>query len=102
MQKFNTMSFLTFLTSVIVLAAILFIIRLLWPVMIVVFYLLNILWWSFVAAVIWAAFVVQTSEGWVYTWMLVFLAFCGVFVVVYLAVLDVFGRFLTMLKGLIK
>ncbi len=59
------MSFSTLLISLLVVAAILLIIRLFWPILVVIFYLLNLLWWSFVAAVIWAAFVAQTSEGWV-------------------------------------
>ena len=96
------MSFLTLLICLVAVAAILLIIRLFWPILIVIFYILNLLWWSFVAAVIWAAFVVQTSQGWVYTWMLVFLAFCGVFVVAYLIAVEAFGRFLTVLKGFIK
>jgi len=96
------MNLSTFLTCLVIVAGILLIIRLFWPILVVIFYLLNILWWSFVAAVIWAAFVAQTSEGWVYTWMLVFLSFCGVFVVAYLIAIDAFGRFLTVLRGFVK
>ena len=96
------MTFSTFLLSLALIAFILLIIRVFWLEILVFYYLLQALWWTLMAALLWIIFVSQTLEGWYLVWATIFLSFCGIIAVVYCITMDIFGRFLTLVKSLLK
>jgi hypothetical protein len=64
--------------------------------------ILQFLGYSFVTAVFWAAFVSQTSQGWVYTWAWIFLTMCGTFFVLCGIAKEVIISTVATLKSLFK
>jgi hypothetical protein len=102
MKKLVTMTFLTFLISLVLIAAILLFIRIFWLEILIFYYILQILWWTLIAALLWIIFVSQTLEGWYFVWATIFLSFCGILAVVYCITVDAFSRFLSLVKSLLK
>ena len=96
------MTFSTFLISLVAIAVILFVVRVFWLEILIFYYLLQILWWTLMAALLWIIFISQTLEGWYFVWATIFLSFCGILAVAYCITIDIFGRFLTLVKGLLK
>ena len=96
------MTFSTFLISLVAIAVILFVVRVFWLEILIFYYLLQILWWTLMAALLWIIFISQTLEGWYFVWATIFLSFCGILAVVYCITVDIFGIFLTLVKSLFK
>jgi len=101
-KKLVTMTFLTFLISLVLIAAILLFIRIFWLEMLIFYYILQILWWTLMAALLWIIFVSQTLEGWYFVWAIIFLSVCGVLAVAYCITVDISSRFLSLVKSLFK
>ena len=96
------MTFSTFLISLVAIAVILFVVRVFWLEILIFYYLLQILWWTLMAALLWIIFISQTLEGWYFVWATIFLSFCGILAVAYCITIDIFGRFLTLVRSLLK
>ena len=91
-----------FLTYLAITATILLIIRAFWIDIVIIGLILQFLGYSFVAALFWAAFISQTSQGWVYTWAWIFLTMCGIFFVICGIAKDVVLSAVGVLKSLFK
>ena len=91
-----------FLTYLAITAIILLIIRAFWVNILILGIILQFLGYSFVTAVFWAAFISQTSQGWVYTWAWIFLTMCGIFLVICGIAKDVIVSAASVLKSLFK
>ena len=100
--KLINMTLSLFLTYLAVTATILLIIRAFWINIIYLGIILQFLGYSFVAALFWAAFISQTSQGWVYTWAWIFLTMCGIFLVICGIAKDVIVSAASVLKSLFK
>jgi len=96
------MTLSTFLISSVIIGLILLIIRTFWLQMLVIYYVLQLMWWSLVAALVWIIFVSQTLEGWYYVWAIIFLSFCGIIAVFAGIFKEVYGIMYTFLKKLLK
>ena len=96
------MTLFSFLTYLAITAFILFIIRVFWVNILILWYILQFLGYSFVIAVFWAAFISQTSQGWVYTWAWIFLTMCGIFFVICGIAKDIVLSTASILKSLFK
>ena len=96
------MTLFSFLTYLAITAFILFIIRVFWVNILILWYILQFLGYSFVAAILWAAFISQTSQGWVYTWAWIFLTMCGITLVICGILGDILVSAVGILKGLFK
>ena len=102
MKKLVTMTFLTFLISSVLIAAILLFIRIFWLEILIFYYILQILWWTLMAALLWIIFVSQTLEGWYFVWATIFLSVCGILAVAYYITVDISSMFLNLVKSLFK
>lgn len=91
-----------FLTYLAITTTILLIIRAFWINIIYLGIILQFLCYSFVTALFWAAFISQTSQGWVYTWSWIFLTMCGIFLVICGIAKDVVLSTVSVLKTLFK
>jgi len=100
------MTVFQFLTAMIVTGLVLIIVKLFWKQIVIVASILYILghliFWSFLVAVLWAAFVSQTSQGWPLLWVYFFLLFSGVAIVYALIVIDAFDLVVDWFRLLIK
>jgi hypothetical protein len=96
------MTFSTFLMSLVAIAAILFVVRVFWLEILIFYYILQILWWTLMAALLWIIFVSQTLEGWYFVWATIFLSVCGILAVAYYITVDISSMFLNLVKSLFK
>ena len=96
------MTFSIFLMSLVAIAAILFVVRVFWLEILIFYYILQILWWTLMAALLWIIFASQTLEGWYFVWATIFLSVCGILAVAYCITVDISSMFLNLVKSLFK
>ena len=100
------MTFGTFLIAILITISILVFIRLFWKQLAVIAYSIYVIGhlslWSLVSAILWAAFVTQSEQGWAWTWLYFFLTYAGIILVYALIILDIFDIVVTWIKSLIK
>jgi hypothetical protein len=100
------MTFGTFLISILITISILVFIRIFWKQLAVIAYSIYVIGhlslWSLVSAILWAAFVTQSEEGWGWTWLYFFLTYGGLLLVYALIILDIFDMAVAWIKSLLK
>jgi len=100
------MTVLQFFTATIITSLVLIIVKLFWKQIVIVASILYVLghlvFWSFLVAVLWAAFVSQTSQGWPLLWVYFFLLFSGIAIVYAFIVIDAFDVILEWIRLFIK
>jgi hypothetical protein len=87
-------------------AVLLFMIRAFWKEIViigVVLYTLGqLLFWSLISAILWAAFINSNTDGWMLLWLYFFLLYCGILIVYFLIVIDIFHLASNLIKSIIK
>ena len=100
------MTLLQFLTTFLISALVLLFIRVFWKQLVfigtVLYILGHLIFWSFLVAVLWAAFISQTVQGWPFLWLYFFLLFSGILLIYALIVIDAFDIAIDWIKVLIK
>ena len=100
------MTLLQFFTTSVISAIVLLFIRVFWKQIVFIGTVLNILghliFWSFLVAVLWAAFISQTDQGWLLLWLYFFLLFSGIILIYALIVIDAFDIAIDWIKLFIK
>jgi hypothetical protein len=96
----------TFFISITITALILLFIRLFWIYILLIgifLYCLGVLTFiSLVSAIIWAAFVSQTIEGWPWLWLYFFITYFGIVMTYALIVADIFDEALSWVKNIFR
>ena len=100
------MTLLQLITTFLISAIVLLFIRIFWKQIVfigtVLYILGHLIFWSFLVAVLWAAFVSQTSQGWPLLWVYFFLLFSGIAIVYALIVINAFDVVLEWIRLFIK
>jgi hypothetical protein len=100
------MTFETFIIATLITISILVFIRLFWKQLAVIAYSIYVIGhlslWSFVSSILWAAFVIQSEEGWVWTWLYFFLTYAYILLVYAIIILDILDMAVAWIKSLLK
>ncbi|MBM3417610.1 MAG: hypothetical protein FJY17_01645 [Bacteroidetes bacterium] len=87
-------------------AILLFLIRAYWKEIViigVVLYTLGqLLFWSLLSAILWAAFINSSADGWMLLWLYFFLIYGGIIIVYLLIAIDIFHLAGDLIKSIIK
>jgi len=75
-------------------AILLFLIRTFWKVIVIIgvalYTLGQLLFWSLLSAILWAAFINSSIDGWMLLWLYFFLLFSGILITYALIAVDIF------------
>jgi len=100
------MTLFQFLIALGITAILLFMIRAFWKEIViigVVLYTLGqLLFWSLISAILWAAFISSSTDGWMLLWLYFFILYCGILIVYFLIVIDIFHLASDLIKSIIK
>lgn len=100
------MTLFQFLIALGITAILLFTIRAFWREIViigVVLYTLGqLLFWSLISAILWAAFINSSTDGWMLLWLYFFILYCGILIVYFLIVIDIFHLASDLIKSIIK
>ena len=87
-------------------AILLFLIRAFWKEIVIIgvalYTLGQLLFWSLISAILWAAFINSNTDGWMLLWLYFFLLYCGILIVYFLIVIDIFHLASNLIKSIIK
>lgn len=87
-------------------AIFLFMIRAFWKEIVIIGMVLyaisQLLLWSLISAILWAAFISSSTDGWILLWLYFFLLYCGILIVYFLIAIDIFHLVSDLIKSIIK
>ena len=88
------MTLLQFLVTLGITAILLFLIRAFWKEIVIIgvalYTLGQLLFWSLLSAILWAAFINSSTDGWMLLWLYFFLLFSGILITYALIAVDIF------------
>jgi hypothetical protein len=100
-MTFSTFIFYTFITAIV-----LIFIRYFWKQILIIGTILYILgqliFWSFIVALFWAAFINQSIDGWGWIWFYCFLSFIGIGLVYGLIIMDTYSIAVDWIRSVLK
>jgi len=87
-------------------AILLFMIRAFWKEIVIIgvalYALGQLLFWSLISAILWAAFINSSTDGWMLLWLYFFLIYGGIIIVYFLIAIDIFYLAGDLIKSIIK
>jgi hypothetical protein len=87
-------------------AILLFLIRAFWKEILIISVVLytigQLLLWSLISAILWAAFINSSTDGWMLIWLYFFLLFSGIIIVYFLIAIDIFHLTSNLIKAILK
>jgi hypothetical protein len=66
------------------------------------YFIVKLLYYSFISAVLWAVFITQSTEGWGWTWLFFLLTYSAMIIVYYLIVLDIINIGIKFISDIFK
>ena len=100
------MTLFQFLIALGITAILLFMIRAFWKEIVIIGMVLyaigQLLLWSLISAILWAAFISSSTDGWILLWLYFFLLYCGILMTYILIALDIFFITRNFIKSLFK
>ncbi len=100
------MTLFQFFITLGVTAIFLFMIRAFWKEIVIIGMVLyaigQLLLWSLISAILWTAFISSSTDGWILLWLYFFLLYCGILIVYFLIVIDIFHLASNLIKSIIK
>lgn len=100
------MTLFQFLIALGITAILLFTIRAFWREIViigVVLYTLGqLLFWSLISAILWAAFINSSTDGWMLLWLYFFILYCGILITYILIAVDIFYITQNFIKSFFK
>lgn len=88
------MTLLQFFVTLGITAILLFLIRAFWKEIVIIgvalYTLGQLLFWSLLSAILWAAFINSSTDGWMLLWLYFFLLFSGILITYALIAVDIF------------
>ncbi len=100
------MTLFQFLIALGITAILLFTIRAFWKEIViigVVLYTLGqLLFWSLISAILWAALLNSNTDGWMLLWLYFFILYCGILITYILIAVDVFYIIQNIIKSFFK
>jgi len=87
-------------------AILLFLIRAFWKEIVIIgvalYTLGQLLFWSLLSAILWAAFINSSTDGWMLLWLYCFLLYSGIIIVYFLIAIDIFHLASNLIKAILK